>query len=245
MAREQWSSRLGFILATAGFAIGLGNIWRFPYMVGTYGGGAFLLVYLAFALFIGIPLLTAEVSLGRQAGASPIVGMRRLSGSARSPWNLVAWCGVAAGTLIQSYYVMVIGWILGYTVMICTGRLDGNDPAALAGTFAEFVATPGPVLLCTAVVLFAVASIVGRGLHRGLERASKVAMPLLLLLLVLLAARSLSFEGAREGLAWYLTPDFSRLDSQALLAALGQAFYSIGIGSVAAAQDIATAASKR
>ncbi len=230
ITRDRWTSRFGFIMATAGFSIGLGNIWRFPYLTGTHGGGAFLLVYLIFALVIGIPLLSAEISLGRQSGLTPIAGMQRLSGSKSSPWNLIGWLGVAAAVLIQSYYVMVIGWILGYTVMILTGSLNGADTASLSSTYQQFTATPGPVFGYTAAVVVLLALIVSRGLHQGLERVAKVAMPVLLLLLVGLAVRSLSFPGALRGLVWYLQPDLSKLNGATLLAALGQAFYSIGIG---------------
>ena len=228
--REHWASRFGFLMATAGYSIGLGNIWRFPYLVGSNGGGAFLLVYLIFAFVIGIPLLTAEIGLGRKAGLTPLAGMAKVRGSARSPWNAVAWLGVATALLVQSYYVIVIGWILGYLLLIASGRLAAVEPQDLDTYFAEFTAAPGPIWLLTLLIVFALGLIVSRGLRGGLERVASVAMPLLLVLLVALAGRSLTFEGALSGLTWYLTPDFSAIDGSVLLAALGQAFYSIGIG---------------
>ncbi len=243
MARETWASRFGFIMATAGFAIGLGNIWRFPYMTGMNGGGAFLFVYVVFALLIGIPLMTAEISLGRKSQLTPIAGMYRLTGSKVSPWNLFGWLGVSAAVIIQSYYVMLIGWIFGYFFHIVSGGLDGATSVAsearpvttvLAAEYETFIAAPGPVLGYTGLVVVVLAVVVGRGLRGGLERVAKFAMPALFVLLVALAIRSLSFPGAMQGLAWYLTPDFSAIDAETVLAALGQAFYSIGIGMAAA-----------
>jgi NSS family neurotransmitter:Na+ symporter len=160
--------------------------------------------------------------------------MLRLTGSRVSPWNAIGVLGIAAGGLIQCYYVMLIGWILGYFVMIVTGRLAGASPEALAATFASFTSTPGPVIGYTALVFAALALLVGRGLRAGLERLSKVAMPLLFLLLIALAVRSVTFPGAAAGLRWYLSPDLSAISAPMALAALGQAFYSIGIGMAAA-----------
>ncbi len=221
-------------MATAGFAIGLGNIWRFPYLTGMNGGGAFLLVYVTFAVLIGIPLMTAEMSLGRKAQLTPIAGMRRLTGAKWSPWNAFGWLGCATALLIQAYYVMVIGWILGYFVMIVSGDLVNASADSLAATYASFVATPGPVLVYTYVVIVFLGLMVSRGLRNGVERLAKVAMPVFVVLLLILALRSLTLPGAAEGLSWYLTPDFSAISGRAVLDALGQAFYSIGIGMAAA-----------
>ena len=234
MARDSWASRFGFVMATAGFAVGLGNIWRFPYLAGMNGGGAFLLVYVAIAVVIGIPLLTAEIGLGRRAQLSPLAGMVRLTGSRTSPWNAIGVLGVTAAVLIQCYYVMLIGWIAGYFVMIVSGRLAGASPESLAATFARFTSTPAPVVGYTLLVVLSMALVVARGLRGGLERLSSLAMPLLFVLLIALAVRSLTFPGALEGLRWYLAPDLSALSPGMVLAALGQAFYSIGIGMAAA-----------
>lgn len=234
MARDSWASRFGFVMATAGFAVGLGNIWRFPYLTGMNGGGAFLLVYVAFTLLIGIPLLSVEIGLGRKAQLSPIAGMVRLTGSRTSPWNAIGILGVAAGALILCYYVMLIGWIFGYFVMIVSGRLAGASPESLATTFEDFTSTPGPVIGYTLLVVVLMALIVARGLRGGLERLARLAMPFLFVLLVALAVRSMTFRGALEGLSWYLSPDFSAVSAATVLTALGQAFYSIGIGMAAA-----------
>lgn len=232
--RETWTNRFGFIMATAGFAIGLGNIWRFSYTTGMNGGGAFLLMYVGFAVLIGIPLMSAELSLGRRAQLTPIAGMQRLTGSKWSPWNLVAWLGCAGAVMIQAYYLMLIGWIIGYLVMILSGSLAGASAESLEATYEAFTGNPGPVLGYTLLVVLALGVIASRGLRAGLERLSSTAMPVLFVLLILLAVRSLTLPGAMRGLAWYLTPDFSAIDSSAALAALGQSFYSIGIGMAAA-----------
>ncbi len=228
--RETWASRFGFIMATAGFAVGLGNIWRFPYLTGTNGGGAFLLIYVLFSILIGIPLMSAEMSLGRKAQLTPLAGMTSLTGSVWSPWNLIAWLGVTAAILIQSYYLMLIGWILGYFRMIVTGQLATVPPDRLVATYETFIGTPGPVIAYTMLVIVVLALIASRGLRRGLERVSMYAMPVLFVLLLLLAIRSVTYPGAWQGLVWYLMPDFSAINGRIVLEALGHAFYSIGIG---------------
>ncbi len=228
--RETWTSRIGFILATAGFSVGLGNIWRFPYLAGENGGGAFLLVYVLFAVLIGIPLLTAEIALGRKSRLTPIAGMARLTGSKTSPWNLIGWMGLVSITLITSYYVMVIGWMAAYFVMLVSGASMGGTPDETRAVFDAFVATPGPVLGYALVVTLLVALVVSRGVAKGIERYAKFLMPLLVVILLGLAVYAMTLPGARAGLAWYLTPDFSAMRPASYLAALGQAFFSIGIG---------------
>ena len=232
--RESWGSRFGFIMATAGFAVGLGNIWRFPYVTGSNGGAAFLMVYVAFSILIGIPLLTAEIGLGRKVRLTPLAGMRDITGSAIHPWNAVAWMGTATATIIMAYYLMLLGWIAGYLVMAVSGELAVPPDEGYQGLFGDFVSRPGAVLSYTAVVTAAMCAIVWMGVRNGVERLARIGMPLFFLILLALAVRSLTFPGAVEGLAWYLRPDFSALDGEAVLIALGQAFYSIGIGMAAA-----------
>ena len=217
-------------MATAGFAVGLGNIWRFPYVAGQNGGAAFLIVYLVFAIVIGIPLMTAEMSLGRKSQLSPIAGMRKLTGSATSPWNLIGWLGVLTALLIQAYYVMLIAWIVGYFVMISTGQLAGASPQQLQTAYDSFVSSPLPVLGYELALVTFMGVALTRGLTKGVELIAKFAMPLLVALLLLLMVRSITFPGAAEGLAWYLKPDFSKITGSTVLAALGQSFLSIGIG---------------
>jgi NSS family neurotransmitter:Na+ symporter len=217
-------------MATAGFAVGLGNIWRFPYVAGQNGGAAFLLVYLAFAVLIGIPLMTAEISLGRRSQLSPIAGMIKLTGSTKSPWNLIGWMGVLTATFIQAVYVMLVAWIVGYFVMIASGQLAGASPEEIRGAYQGFVSRPLTVLGYNLLIMVLMGFALTRGLTKGVERVAKFAMPALFILLLLLVVRSVTFAGAGEGLSWYLKPDFSKLNAATALTALGQAFYSIGIG---------------
>ena len=232
--REHWHSRFGFLMATAGFAVGLGNIWRFPYMAGQNGGGAFLIVYLAFTILIGIPLLTAEISMGRKTQLSPIAGMRELTGSATHPWNLIGWMGVATAVVIHALYIMIVAWIVGYFGMMIGGRLGEGSPADFQAVYDGFISNTPLVLGLIGAILVALGAILTRGLTNGLERVAKFAMPLLFAMLLVLVVRSLTLPGGREGLIWYLEPDFSRLTAEGVLAALGQAFFSIGIGMAAA-----------
>lgn len=228
--REVWGSRFGFLMATAGFAIGLGNIWRFPYMAGMNGGGAFLLVYLLCCAFIGIPLLTAEISLGRKAQRMPIAGMRTLTGAKGSPWNLIGWFGVLAALLIMSYYLMLLGWILAYFFNALAGQFAGHSPAEMEALYIAFIRDAPQVFLYTLGAGLILGLFVSRGLQRGVERVAKFLMPLLFALMIGLAVYGLSLPGAGRGLLWYLYPNFSALGAGAVLDALGQAFYSIGIG---------------
>ncbi len=229
-SRESWGSRVGFVLATAGFAVGLGNIWRFPYVTGSNGGGAFLLVYVAFSILIGIPLLTAEIGLGRKVGLTPLAGMRRITGSPLHPWNAIAWMGTATATIILAYYLMLLGWIAGYLVMAILGDLANPLHGDYGGLYEGFVARFSLVLAYTAAITAAMCAIVWMGVRKGVERLAQIAMPLFFLILLALAVRSLTFPGTAQGLYWYLRPDFSALDGEAVLIALGQAFFSIGIG---------------
>jgi NSS family neurotransmitter:Na+ symporter len=221
-------------MATAGFAVGLGNIWRFPYVTGSNGGAAFLLVYVAFSILIGIPLLTAEIGLGRKVQLTPLAGMKNATGSALHPWNAIAWMGTATATIIMGYYLMLLGWIVGYLVMAISGSLAVPPQGDYEALYEGFVARPGTVLAYTTAITVAMCAIVWMGVRKGVERLAQIGMPLFFLILLALAIRSLTLPGAAEGLAWYLRPDFSALDGEAVLIALGQSFYSIGIGMAAA-----------
>ena len=230
--RERWGSPLGFILATTGFSVGLGNIWRFPYLAGENGGGAFLLIYILLAVLIGIPLFTAEISLGRRAQATPLAGMRKLAG--RSPFRAIGWLGVGAAFLIMSYYQLIMGWIAAYFVRAFRGGYDTGSVQAAAESFAAFTARPGEVLAYTVPVMLLAGLIITRGLRRGIERAARLLIPILFFFLVGLGIVSLQLDGAWEGVRWYLAPDFSAIGPETWLAALGQAFYSIGVGMMGA-----------
>jgi len=230
-SRGQWSSRFGFILAAAGSAIGLGNIWRFPYTAGQNGGGAFVLVYLFFVAAIGIPVLLAELSVGRATRRNPVGAYRTLAPRSRWPW--LGAVGVACGFGILSFYSVVAGWTLGYGYYAVSGRFaDGIDSAASGAIFNSLVASPlWPALLC-AVFLLLTALVVRGGVSSGIERASKILMPVFFVLLLLLAIRSLTLEGAGDGLRFFFHVDFSALvaDPGVIGSALGQALFSLSLG---------------
>jgi NSS family neurotransmitter:Na+ symporter len=218
-SRGTWSSRLGFILAAAGSAIGLGNIWRYPYVTGQNGGAAFVLLYLACVFIIALPVLIAELSLGRKTTLNPVGAFKALSSSRF--WPFVGYLGVATGVGILSFYLVIAGWTLGYIVKEITNQIGGfgafvNDPINEIGYFAAFLA------LTVFVVL--------GGVEKGIERWSKFLMPALFLLLIGLILYNLTLEGAAAGVEFYLKPDFSKITGSTALAALGQAFFSLSLG---------------
>jgi NSS family neurotransmitter:Na+ symporter len=231
--RESWGTRVGFIMAAAGFAIGLGNIWRFPYLVGENGGGAFLLIYLAIIVIIGIPLFYMEAGLGRKAQAGAISGMRKLTRKG-SPWVSIGWLGVLTSLLIFSYYLMIMGWVFSYFVEVGLGTFQGVTFDQAEGIYNEFVANPWLVTGYTIIPTLILAFVVIRGLKDGTEKFVRLLMPVLIIMLIILSVYSLSLEGSLEGLIWYLQPDFSQISGDSVLQALGQAFFSIGIGMAAA-----------
>lgn len=231
--RENWTGRLGFVLATAGFAIGLGNIWRFSYVAGNNGGGAFLIIYLAVMAIFGIPLFYAETALGRKARSGIIVGMRKLTKKG-SPWVAIGWLGTLAAALISSYYFMIMGWMLDYFVKIATGTFKGKSTAEIAGVYDKMVTSPWEVIFYSVIAALMIGFVVSKGITNGIERFSRLVMPMLIILLTLLAVFSLTLPGALEGAIWYLKPDFSEVGVGTVLEALGQGFFSVGIGLAAA-----------
>lgn len=228
--RGSWNSRFGYIMAAAGFSIGLGNIWRFPYLVGTMGGGAFVLVYLLIIALIGIPLFFMEVSLGRKTQLNPVEGMRSVTKKG-SPWVLFGWFGVISAFFILTYYMQIMGWIISYAGKMISGQLSSLTPEGYASVFNNFMASPGSLALFTIIGMLIVGIISSKGLNSGLERACSFMMPALFIMIVLIAIRSLTLPGAGEGLKWYLTVDFSKINGKVFLTALGQTFFSIGIAS--------------
>lgn len=228
--RGNWSSRFGYIMAAAGFSIGLGNIWRFPYLVGTMGGGAFVLVYIVIIALIGIPLFFMEVSLGRKTQLNPVQGMRKLTKKG-SPWVLFGWLGVISAFLILTYYLQIMGWIIAYIFKMISGQLVGLDPAGYSAVFSGLMASPMSLAFFMLVGIAVVGLISSLGLNSGLEKACSFMMPALFIMIVLIAIRSLTLPGAMEGLKWYLTVDFTKINGKVLLTALGQTFFSIGIAS--------------
>ncbi len=217
--RGMWGSRLGFILAAAGSAIGLGNIWRYPYVTGQNGGAAFVLLYLGCVLVIALPVLIAELSLGRRTTLNPVGAFKTLSSS--KYWPLVGYLGVITGVGILSFYLVISGWTLGYIIKEITNQV---------GTFGDFVRDPmNEIGYFTAFLLMTMYIVLG-GVEKGIERWSKFLMPALFVLLVGLIAYNLTLEGAAKGIEFYLNPDFSKITGSTVLAALGQAFFSLSLG---------------
>jgi len=217
--RGQWGSNIGFILAAAGSAIGLGNIWRFPYVVGENGGGAFLIIYLFCILILGLPIMLAELTIGRYSRKNPVGAFELIRPG--SPWKLVGFLGVITGICILSYYSVIAGYTLGYI-----GKtLMGNQSSYQSFSSNSLVTIP---LFITFTVLTVL--VVQGGIRNGIERWSKVLMPVLFFLMIALIIRSVTLEGAKKGLIFYLQPDFSKVTYNTILAAMGQAFFSLSLG---------------
>ncbi len=228
-SRAHWASRLGFILAAAGSAIGLGNIWKFPYITGQNGGGAFVLVYLVCVVLVGLPIMMAEFLIGRH-GQRDAVGSFASLESPGSPWCLVGWGGVAASFILLSFYSVVAGWSFDYVLKAVSGALAGRSAEEINGLFGQLVSSPLQVILWQALFVAGTVSIVLGGVRGGIERWSKILMPLLFLLLVLLFVRGMLSPGAGEALSFMFRPDFHKLTPTALLEAMGHAFFTLSLG---------------
>ncbi len=218
-ARGEWSSKIGFILAASGSAIGLGNIWRFPYITGKNGGAAFVLVYLLLVVIIGLPYMLGELALGRVAQRNPVGAIESIR--PRSPWKGVGYLGVLTGLGILSFYGVIAGWTVGYIFKMLSGH---------GGNFTAFISDPLQVIGLLAFFIFITAAIVHGGVSDGIERWSKILMPLLFFLMLGLIIYANTLPGSGEGLKFYLMPDFSKIDGSVVLAALGQAFFSLSLG---------------
>lgn len=227
--REQWGSRRGLILAAIGAAVGLGNIWRFAYVAGENGGGTFLLVYLLIVLALGIPLVVAELAIGKRGAADPVTAFEVLA--PQSVWRHAGWLGVVGAGLVLSYYSVIAGWALRYFVVASTGELWVGAAGGFGGSFREFIARPlAPLGWQLAMMLAAMLVVLG-GVGRGIERVNLWLMPVLAAIVVLLAAYSLSLPGAAAGVAFLFAPDWTVMARPNVIqAALGQAFFSIGVG---------------
>ncbi|MFV0345299.1 MAG: sodium-dependent transporter [Bacteroidales bacterium] len=226
--RGLFSSKFGIIVATVGSAVGLGNIWRFPYVAGENGGGAFLIVYLFFVLAIGIPVLFAELIIGRSAHSNAVGSFKKLA--PKTSWHLVGAMGVLASFMILSYYLVIAGWTLEYLYQSIADNLAGKNTAELKGMFDSFVASPSRTLMWFFVFMLMNVVIISAGVEKGIERFSKFLMPLLVLLLVVIGIRSVTLEGGQKGLEFLFKPDFSKVTIDVVLEALGQAFFSLSIG---------------
>ena len=227
-SRGKWGSRAGFILAAAGSAVGLGNIWRFPYMTGRNGGALFVLIYIGCVVILGLPVLLAELALGRATAKNPVGAFQAIRPGTK--WHYTGYLGVTTAVMILSFYAVIAGWTLGYCFKTLVGRFKTVGQAEVAAIFSRFIASPWLQIALLALFLFLTAFIVNRGVAAGLEKFSKVLMPALFLIMVLLMVRSLTLPGAEKGLAFYLQPDFAKIDGRVLLEAMGQAFFSLSLG---------------
>jgi len=227
--RGVWSSKTGFILAASGSAIGLGNIWRFPYMVGEGGGAAFVVIYLGFVFLLGAAVMLAELALGRHTDRNPVGAFEATAPG--TLWKLVGMIGVITGVAILSFYAVIAGWTVGYLFKTVTGSFSQTITAQESqAIFESFASNPTANVGLLFVFLAVTSMVVWRGVSGGIERVSKTLMPVLLALLVLLAIRSVTLSGAGAGLEFYLAPDFSRISAGTFPAALGQAFFSLSLG---------------
>ena len=220
---------MGFILAASGSAVGLGNVWKFPYITGQNGGGAFVLVYLVCIAIVGLPIMLAEFTIGRKTNLNPVGAFQKLRPG--TAWMGIGFMGVLAGFLILSFYGVVGGWTLAYVVNALTHSLDQfTNPADAGKFFGSFIGNTDKVLFYHALFMVMTVAIVIKGVHGGIEKACSVLMPTLVIMLVILMIRALTLDGAMAGLKFYLYPDFSKLTGDSVLLAMGQAFFSLSLG---------------
>ena len=234
MEREKLGSRLGFILLSAGCAIGVGNVWKFPWMAGQYGGGAFVLIYLIFLVILGLPVMTMEFSLGRASQSSPVKLYQKLQKPGQK-WHLHGYAALIANVLLMMFYTSVTGWILYYFVSFVSGNMTGITNEASQSLFGSMLSSPNITVGFMVIVVVLGFLILSVGLQNGVERVTKYMMIALLFLMIVLAINSFTLSGAKEGLSFYLKPDLSKVDGNVVVGAMNQAFFtlSLGIGSMA------------
>ena len=237
MQREHLGSRLGFLLLSAGCAIGIGNVWKFPWMTGQYGGGAFVLIYLLFLLVLGVPVLTMEFAMGRAAQKSPLKMYQALKPGSKWGWH--GYVCLLGNVMLMMFYTTVAGWMLQYFVDTARGVFVGLDTAAVEAKFGEMLANPGTMTVYMAIVVVLGFSIISMGIQKGLERVTKVMMMALIVLMFLLSLHSMTLSGGGAGLRFYLVPDFDRMweigVGNVIVGAMNQSFFtlSLGIGAMA------------
>lgn len=232
--REQLASRIGFLLISAGCAIGLGNVWRFPFITGKYGGAAFVLVYLAFLLLLGLPIMVMEFSIGR-AGRLNIAGSMRALEPVNSKWHIFGYLGIIGNVILAMFYTTVAGWGFAYFYKELTGVYNGLSPEEIEITFGAFLGSTGELIFWMALVVILGFFICSLGLQAGVERISKFMMSGMFVMLLILVFKAVTLPGASAGLSFYLKPDFSNFSWESIYAAMGQAFFtlSLGIGGMA------------
>ncbi len=224
--RANFGSKLGVILATAGSAVGLGNVWRFPYMTGENGGAVFIMIYIVCVLLLGIPCMISEFIIGRHAQANTARAFRKLSGG--TAWSIIGYMGVLTGFLITGYYAVVSGWCLQYIWASLIGKMSGS-PDYFLQYFATLSSDPVKPIFWTVIILLITYLIIAHGIRDGIERASKIMMPTLFILLLIIVVASCLLPGAQKGIEFLFKPDFEKINSNVFLAALGQSFYSLSI----------------
>ena len=230
--RGLWSSRLAFILAATGSAVGLGNIWKFPYVTGENGGGAFVLVYLLCIAIIGIPIMMAEVMIGRRGGHSPVNSIKAIAqrDGLNPAWKLVGAVGILAGFLILSFYSVIGGWAISYVGTTASGQLSGQTADAVGAIFSGLLSNPGTLLLWHTVFMALVMLVVAKGVRSGLEQAVSILMPALFVLLLIVVGYAMTTGHFGQAAAFLFQPDFSKLTTSGVLVALGHAFFTLSLG---------------
>ncbi len=231
-SHSHWSSRLTFLFAAIGSSVGLGNIWKFPYVAGVSGGGAFVLIYLGCVLFIVLPLLLCELVIGRRGQQSAINSMLIVAreGGHADAWRIVGWMGVVASFLILTFYSVIAGWSLDFLVMTASGKLSGASKADVSGIFGELMSDPTRMIMWHAVFMALTVFIVARGVHQGLEKAVTIIMPSLFAILLVLLVYVMFVGDFMAGVRFLFEPDFSKINANIVLTAVGQAFFSVGVG---------------
>ena len=234
MNREHLGTRLGFLLLSAGCAIGVGNVWKFPWMVGQYGGGAFVLVYAIFLLILGLPVLCMEFSMGRAAQKSPVLMYQALTPTKKA-WGIHGFLCFIGNVVLMMFYTVVAGWLLYYFVSTATGKFVGMDSSAIGGYFGEMLSNPHTLITYMVIISVLGFFILSFSLKGGLERVTKVMMIALMIIMLVIAGHSFTLSGAKEGLSFYLVPDFSKINIDVMVGAMNQAFFtlSLGIGAMA------------
>lgn len=236
--REKLKSRLGFLLISAGCAIGIGNVWKFAYVAGQGGGGAFVLIYLIFLVLLGLPIMTMEFAIGRASQKTPVRAYKALE-KPKTKWHIHGYIALFGNYALMMFYTTVAGWMLYYFYLTATGKFEGLDSKQVGNVFNEMLGQPVTMGVCMVIVVAVGVFICSRGLQNGLEKVTKVMMVALLLIMVVLAVNSFFMDGAKEGLSFYLIPDFGRMKEAGIMntvvSAMNQAFFtlSVGIGAMA------------
>jgi NSS family neurotransmitter:Na+ symporter len=226
--QDQWTSKLGFILAAAGSAIGLGAIWKLPYMTGENGGGVFFLLFIIFTLLIGAPILIAEFTIGRNAQKDAISAYKHIAPG--KPWALIGYGGVVASIILLSFFSVVGGWIISYLARSFTGSLSNLTQEEYGEFFNTIISNPYETVIAQLLFMVFTIWVVQGGVSKGIEKANKYMMPSLFILFIILLIRSLTLDGAMEGVKFFLKPDFSALTGETILLALGQSFFALSVG---------------